>query len=363
MQKRAVSLFAILAICLAMLPACSSQGSSPASAAPASAEAASSQPALDKQLSIATSPVGGGYYMMGTGLAKMFTSYLSISSSVFPFEGPDAYVSELQDNKLQMAVISGVNAAWSFAGQDLSGNRSDKLRMVVGGNVVPHLTVVTRASNNINRIEDLKGKKFGSGYGSNKLTQQLALAALASGGLTEKDVVPVPLTELNDSINAIQLGRVDAAYAGSPTTSQAVQLAQQVPVKVLPIGDLKPDDIANGTPDNIQKIIDEYVPGAVLMAAPAGGVLEEPTVLFGYPIDLITNTDVSGDTVYAVMEALWDHYQDLTPVSSWATDWTPKNFVVENFPVPYHDGAIRFLKEKGLWTDTMQARQDKLLAQ
>jgi TRAP transporter TAXI family solute receptor len=316
---------------------------------------------LDSQLSIATSPVGGAYYLMGTGLAKMFSDYTAMESTVYPFEGPDAYISDLNNNNLQLAVISGVNAAWSFRGEDASQVRSDKIRMILRGNIVAHCTMVVRDNSGIAKIADLKGKRYGAGYGANMLTRQLTQAGLASGGLSLKDVKPVPLTELNDSIDAIRLGRVDCGYIGSPTTPNAVQLGKDIDIRIISPADLKPADIANGIPDSLKTVMDEYIPGAVLKVEPAGGVLTEETVLFGYPIDLITNSEVTEDSVYTVLETIWEHYPDLLQASAWAKDWRPETFANTDQPIPYHDGAIKFFKEKGVWTDAMQAKQDALL--
>ncbi len=43
-------------------------------------------------------------------------------------------------------------------------------------------------------------------------------------------------------------------------------------------------------------------------------------------------------------------------------EWTPDRFVSKEALIPYHPGAIRFYKEKGVWTDEMAKLQEALLA-
>jgi TRAP-type uncharacterized transport system substrate-binding protein len=77
---------------------------------------------------------------------------------------------------------------------------------------------------------------------------------------------------------------------------------------------------------------------------------------------LVSRTDVTDDVIYAVVEALWNNYEELAAIHPMLVQWKPERFIDENAIVPYHDGAVRFYKEKGVWTDAMEARQQELLA-
>ena len=72
---------------------------------------------------------------------------------------------------------------------------------------------------------------------------------------------------------------------------------------------------------------------------------------------------MSDDTVYAVTKAMYEKNDDFRAINKSLGGWKSENFATADVVVPYHDGAIRYFKEAGLWSDAMQARQDVLLAE
>ncbi len=316
---------------------------------------------LESGVNIGTHAVGGAYYAMGTGVAKIISENTSINGTVLPYAGPDAWMPELRDGIINLGIISGVDLTWAYKGEVVFEEPTPELRLVLNGNQVNHCTFTVLKSSGFKSIADLKGKRVGYEYGGNKFTIHLVDAALASVGLTIDDCVKIPLTDLATAQRALQERRVDAVFSGSSTTPSSVQLDQSLGIRVLPFGDLKPSDIANGVPEKMQAILDEYVPGATLTVCPPSGTVKEETVLISYPIDLTASANLSEDAVYSIMEAIWEKYPDLKAANAWGAGWIPENFAIQNQPVPYHDGSIKFFKEKGIWTEAMQARQDQLL--
>jgi hypothetical protein len=76
---------------------------------------------------------------------------------------------------------------------------------------------------------------------------------------------------------------------------------------------------------------------------------------------LAAGTQTSAETVYQVMKAIYDHLDEWKGVHPLAGQWTLKR-ALDIFVVPFHDGAVRFYKEKGLWNDKLAAKQQALLA-
>jgi ABC-type nitrate/sulfonate/bicarbonate transport system substrate-binding protein len=70
------------------------------------------------------------------------------------------------------------------------------------------------------RISDLRGKRIGNAHGST--SHYALLQALASTGLSEKDVTLVPM-ETSQMLNALESGTIDAFAAWEPTPAAALK--------------------------------------------------------------------------------------------------------------------------------------------
>ena len=71
---------------------------------------------------------------------------------------------------------------------------------------------------------------------------------------------------------------------------------------------------------------------------------------YRYPV-LVTMADTSADEAYAMTKALdetFDMYKDATAVMP---RWNLTEAGTPPIDAPFHEGAVRYLKEKGVWTD------------
>lgn len=323
--------------------------------------AESSRPESASSVNIASQAVGTSYYAMGTGVAKIITDNTPIQATILPYAGPDAWMPEIKDGTVTLEVISAMDMYWAYTGTVNYSEVYDQTRLLLSGNWSEHCTMTVLESSGITQVKELAGKRVGYEYGGNKLTVNLVDAALAAVGLTIDDCVAVPLADLSSAQRALQERRVDAIFTGSSTTPASVQLNESVGIRVLPFGDLTPADLADGVPADKQAILDEYVPGATARVCPPSGTLDEDTVLICYPIQMGVSTSLNEGDVYTIMKAIYDHYEELGDVHAWGKEWTPENFVVKDFKVPYHDGAVKLYQEVGLWTDEAEATQKALL--
>ena len=202
---------------------------------------------------------------------------------------------------------------------------------------------------------DLKGKRVAWVKGAPALNVNME-AYLAYAGLTWDDVEKVEFGGYGDSWKGMVNGQVDAAYA-IMTSGSAFQMEASPRGLMWP--SIDPNDKAGL--ERMTSIAPYFAPvvatkGAVA-ATTEGGI---PSAAYPYPI-LIAYADQDEDLVYNFTKAmyeLYDAYKGKAPgIDGWAMKFQNLQWVV-----PYHDGAIRYYKEAGAWSDEAQAHNDGLIA-
>jgi len=210
---------------------------------------------------------------------------------------------------------------------------------------------LVRKSSGMKTVKDLKGKRIAWPWTAFPPNIGITLAALLNGGLTLDDVKTAPMTEVVAGVRAVQEGRIDAtvcavgmgAIAEADTLVGVRFLHQSMDPKMIKEG----QRAMAGCYTTIQK---GGVPG-----------VPEDTPLWSAPLANIATTRMPDHVAYKVVETWWNNYKDYQSIHPVLRFWTPEVFTNIHFTQPYHDGAIKFYKEKGVWTPEMEAKQQQLL--
>ena len=76
--------------------------------------------------------------------------------------------------------------------------------------------------------------------------------------------------------------------------------------------------------------------------------ISEPVKTFGSTITLVSSADVSEELVYNFVKAVFENLDDLKKSHSAFRNLDPANMVQNGLTAPYHIGAMRYFREKGL---------------
>jgi TRAP transporter TAXI family solute receptor len=227
------------------------------------------------------------------------------------------------------------------------------LRIITGR--LANVGMATAKDAGIKEISDLKGKRVGYVKGNPSVNVKND-AYLAFGGLTRDDVQVVWFGSYGAMKTAVIAGQLDAF--GSVTTS-----ANMREIEASPRGLHWP----NFWPDNKEGW--KKVTDVVSFAAPGketkGAALSDanPAWLVGYRYPMITTyARTSADDAYNMIKALDQAFDDYSKTTASSFNWEVSKAGRPPYDTPAHDGAVRYMKEKGYWQPEDQAWQDKRLA-
>lgn len=211
--------------------------------------------------------------------------------------------------------------------------------------------VPTAADADIETLEDLKGKRVAYTAG-NPSVQVKCDAILAFAGLDRSDVDIVMFPTHKASMSSLVEDRADATCT-TTTASQLYELAES------PRGihwvDIPADD------EEGWKRMNEVAPVFQPFKETIGAGLSESSpanmLAYRYPI-IVATADKSEDEVYEVIKALDENYDLYKDATAAIQRWRVSDAGTPPIDIPFHDGAIRYLEEKGIWTDEMQEWND-----
>jgi uncharacterized protein len=290
------------------------------------------------RLSIATGGTGGVYYPYGGAIANVISKYV-------PGVEATAEVTAAAVDNLKL--IGAGEADIGYAYPDLSydameGKRAFKSKLPI--RMVVHLYtsyfhLVTLSNSNIKSVADLKGKKVSTGA-PNSGTEIVAFRVLEAYGINaDKDIRRDRLSVV-ESVNALKDGKIDAFFwVGGLPTAAVLDLAATPNTSMR----LVPTDGA--LPNIFKKYGQVYVKASIPKATYPKMTGDIGVV--GIPNVLVCNTKADPDIIYKALKAMFDHKADLVAVHSQAKEFTLKNAVIKTV-VPYHPGAIKYYKEKGV---------------
>jgi TRAP transporter TAXI family solute receptor len=306
--------------------------------------------AAGERLSIGTNPVGTFYYVLGGGLAKLFTEKLGARAIVQPYAGSSVYLPQIQAGDVTMGLSSSLDSGGAYRGEQ-GRARNPKLRTLARMWPLRYALVV-RKDAPMRSVADLKGKRVVMNFKANVSLSPIHTAVLASAGLGEKDVKGVDVTGIPAGIKGVADGSIDAAWAavGIPVVKEA---HASVGVRYLDLGG----------PNFTQDFLNAKVPGLFPIGIDPTPAMPEVTasvMTTGFDVFLVASADMPDaqaakivQTIHGAWEGLQKDYAPLRLAK--ASDLSRASNTV-----PYHAGAIGFYRGQGLWTPANDA-QEKLV--
>lgn len=315
---------------------------------------AKTAPAVVWPSHISLSATSGSQWVVAVGMAAQIAKYTSASCTALgPTPGTEANLRNLMAGKAEIAWNSNpaIAEAWHGFGAFAKDGPQKWLRTISRG-WTTNWHIVTTKGSGIKSFEDLKGKRWGDELVGSSMTYTLRDGLFKIHGMTTRDYVSLPVTKYAELVAMLVEKRADAvAFFGGIPAPEAVELAAKLDLVFIPL--------SKDAQARLPEAALGYFAGKIPAGSYKGQVGDVPVAQT--VMTFMTHKDIHEEIIYQICKALWDHPEELEPIHPNFKEFarTPASPVVV---VPYHDGAIKYYKEKGLWTDELKALQKKLLA-
>jgi uncharacterized protein len=287
-------------------------------------------------------------------IGKVVVKYTPIDQwEVQPLGGPEVWLPLLKEGKCHFAshiLPDMINAYQGRGVYEKIG--ATPVRTVAAGHSTPFMFWTT-PDRQINTLSDLKGKRVFVRYKTNILFIEMAETQLASAGLGLSDLKSVlPFSNLSLAVKALAEDVADAILF--PLVREGIEEINRLKgeCQIIPLtleqslyiaGRLRGyhvKDLAAGDPRFGNR---SPVPNAVW-----------------YRNAMFSSSILDPEVVYGVVKAVFDHSPELGDAHPLAPFWA-LHYRPVALAVPYHEGAIRYFREKGLWSPEARIYQERLL--
>src|SRR6266403_1372046 len=293
-----------------------------------------------QNLSIATGGTGGVYYPLGGGMAAVLSKYVpGMQATAEVTGGSVANLQLIGTGKPYLGMTMADATLDAYKGQDKFTGKPVPVRtlMVMYPN---RMHVVSIEGAGVNKIADLKGKRVSTGSGGSA-TEVMAFRVIEAAGLDKDKDLRRERLGVAESVNAIKDRKIDAFFwVGGLPTAAITDLASTPGVKI------KLLDHADLVPAMNRKYGDLYT-ASTIKAGAYPGTDKDNAIAEVWNL-IVTGDKMSSDDAYAIVKTLVEKKADIVAVHKEAESFSLDNQVQERSPIPFHPGALKYFKEKGL---------------
>ncbi|MBN2032944.1 MAG: TAXI family TRAP transporter solute-binding subunit [Deltaproteobacteria bacterium] len=273
---------------------------------------------------------------------------------VQPLGGPELWLPMMKEGKCHFANHSVPGMILAYQGRWVYEKiRATYVRTVAAGHSEMFMFWTT-ADKQIGSISDLKGKRIFVKYKTNPLFLEMAKNQLASAGLNLSDLKSVlPFSNLSVATKALLDGIADAFLF--PVVREAVEEINTLK------GECQFIPLTLGQSRYVVERMGGFYVENIRSHDPRFGNLKPVPNAICYQNAMFCSHTLDPDLVHGVAKTIFDHSAELRDAQPLASFWS-LNYRPVALGVPYHEGAIRYFREKGLWTSKAQMYQERIIS-
>ncbi len=296
--------------------------------------------AQQKTMAIGTGGTGGVYYPLGGAIANVLSKALPNTQATAEVTGGSVdNLKLIASGQSEMGFSMADAADDAFKGNDKfkSGKVPLQTLLVVYPN---RMHVVTFEGSGVNTMADMKGKRVSTGS-PGSATEVMAFRVIEAAGFDKDKDMKRERLGVAESVNAIKDRKIDAFFwVGGLPTAAVTDLAATPGLKIKMI------DHADLVEKMNAKYGKLYSAGKIPATAYPG--MDKDNANTEVWNIIVTGDKMSNDDAYNIVKTLVEKKADIVAVHKEAESFSLTNQIQERSPVPFHPGALKYFKEKGI---------------
>jgi uncharacterized protein len=294
----------------------------------------SAPPPSPRVLRLTTGSPGAGFHPLGEALARTYrNAFPQLTLHVIESPGSVRNVEAIQNGEADLGFAFADVAYVAFVGR-LHDEPFARLRGIAVLQLNP-LHLVVRAQSPIKDVSGLRGRRVGVGPPGSGTALTAGLMLRAFG--IDPESVRAEYLQFTDASMQLINGRLDAMFVNASYPSESVSLATEAGARLLAIEGAAVDRLRH-----------DY-PFLRLTAIPAGTYPAHPRPVHTIGVDnlLVCRSDLDEDVVYELTRSF---FVGLPALASEQTSLRLMDFSQgPATPIPLHDGAARYYRERELF--------------
>lgn len=316
---------------------------------------AAAQDRLPASISATAYETGSNGFNQIVAVGQMLKARIGVDLRVLPAGNDTGRMAPLKSGRAQISA-NGIGTYFAqegvldFATKDWGPQQA---RLILSSSSCNGQAMGVAKDTGVKTVADIKGKRLGLVRGSPAINQSM-FALIAFAGYTPRDVTLVEFSSYGALWKGIINNEADIGFA-STISGQAKEAENSPRGVVWP--EFPAADKAGW--ERINKIAPYFYPHRSTCGAgyAAGQSFELP--VYPYPI-FIAYTSQSEGAIYQLTKAMIDHYADYKDAVAGVDGLEAKRQNL-TWSMPYHAGAVRALKEAGVWTDAAERHNTGLV--
>lgn len=312
-------------------------------------------PELPRQMAWTAYNLGSTGYNQAVAIGAMLRDKYNVTLRVIPGQNDVSRLLPLKTGRVDFTA-NGVATYFAQEGMFQFANPEwgpQPLRLLMTSNGLSNQGVAVAADTGVTSFAELRGRRVPYVRAAPALNVSME-AYLACGGLTWDDVVRVDFPGYDAKWNGVINGDVDVAF-GTTVSGPPFRL-EASPRGILWLPAPHDDE---GCWERMLAVGPYFTKHNATRGA---GINDENIHEAGtYPYPLLTALETQdSDFVYSLTRAINENYDEHKDADPGSIGWALESQVFQ-WVVPYHEGAVNYWREIGVWTEETEAHNQALI--